>query len=223
MSSAAPPEGYTSRSPTAEDAEAVAELMGACQVADGDKREMTAEELLGDWERIDLGEEAVVVVSADGRIATSADVYNRSYVRVSVYGYVHPDHWGRGLGSYLVAWADVWTRERMDRAPSGSQVIVDHYMRSSNGTARSLMQAHGYGQVRTIYVMAVRLEGPPPPSEWPEGIAVRAFLPGKDEQAIFEAGEDAFRDSWGRPPGTYEGWIGPTKATGFDPTPLVPG
>ena len=31
-----------------------------------------------------------------------ADVLNRSYVSVSVYGYAHPEHRGRGIGGYLV-------------------------------------------------------------------------------------------------------------------------
>ena len=34
-------------------------------------------------------------------------------------------------------------------------------------------------------------------------------MQGHDGQALFEAGEDACRDTWSRPPGTHAGWIGP--------------
>jgi GNAT superfamily N-acetyltransferase len=44
----------------------------------------------------------VVVTAPDGRVAGYADVLDRSYVSVSVYGYVHPEHRGRGVGTYLV-------------------------------------------------------------------------------------------------------------------------
>ena len=62
---------------------------------------MTVEELMVDWQEIEPSEEAVVVTAPDGSVAAYADVLNRSYVSVSVYGYVHPEHRGRGVGSYL--------------------------------------------------------------------------------------------------------------------------
>ena len=78
------PEGYTARAPTADDAQGVAELIAACQVADGDEAPMTADEVLSDWEGLDLAEEALVVVAPDRRMVGSADIRNRRYVRGSV-------------------------------------------------------------------------------------------------------------------------------------------
>ena len=92
-------------------------LIFACQLADTDEANMSLEELIDDWHGLDLAEEAVVVVAPDGRIVGYADVLNRSYVAVSVYGYVHPDYREQGIGSFLVGWGERWTRDRMTRAP----------------------------------------------------------------------------------------------------------
>jgi mycothiol synthase len=198
--------------------QAVAELIAACQLADGDKPEMTREELLSDWEGINLATEAVAVTDRSGGIVAYADLLNRRYVQVSVYGYVQPAYRGRGLGSYLVRWGAAWARDHMHYAPKGVEVIVEHYLRQSNESGRRLMEAHGYALARVIYVMAIELDQAPPSPQWPEGIAVRTFVPGQDERAVYEAGEDAFQDSWSRPPGTLESWMAPTRAKDFDST-----
>jgi mycothiol synthase len=205
------------RAPTADDARTVAELIAACEFTDTGRAEMTIEELVGDWQEIEPSEEAVVVTAPDGFVAAYADVLNRSYVSVSVYGYVHPEHRGRGVGSYLVRWGEEWTRERMSMAPEGARVVVQHYLNTSNEAAQRLLEASGYAAVRGYYRMTVQLEQTPPPPEWPEGIGLRTFVPEQDERAVYEAVEDAFRDVWGRPRGTLERFSGFTRQEGFAP------
>ena len=70
--------------------------ISACQLADTGHTDMSVEDLLDDWPPLDLAEEAVAAIAPDGPIAGYADVINRSFVTVSVYGYVHPDV--RGMG-----------------------------------------------------------------------------------------------------------------------------
>jgi mycothiol synthase len=93
------------RAPTVDDAEAVTEVISACELAESGRTETTVEVLMGDWRGIELLQEALVVTAPDGSVAAYADVLNRSYVSMSVYGYVHPEHRGRGVGSYVVRWA----------------------------------------------------------------------------------------------------------------------
>ena len=212
-----PPQGYRARLPTVDDAPAVAALIAACQLADRGEAETTAEELLSDWQELDLAEEAVVVDAPERGLAGYADVLNRSYVAVSVYGYVHPEHRGRGLGRYLVEWGERWARDRMDRAPEGARVVAQHYVDARNASARRLLEALGYTPARTVYRMVLDLDQPPPEPEWPEGTAARAFVPGRDEWTTFEAVEDAFRDVWGRPRNTFERFLRFARSEDFDP------
>ncbi|MGH3144325.1 MAG: GNAT family N-acetyltransferase, partial [Rubrobacter sp.] len=187
------PEGYTTRAPRLEDAEMVTALISASELADTGASDMSLEELLDDWHPLDLAEEAVVVVAPDGRAAGYADVINRSFVTVSVYGYVHPDHRELGIGAYLISWGERWTRGRMSRAPENARVVVQHYISRINRAAQRLFEGLDYTPVRGIYVMETTLEEAPPQPRWPAGITVRNFVPEQDERAVFEAVEDAFR------------------------------
>jgi len=60
------PEGYATRAPLREDAEEVAALMVACQLADTGRADVSLEELIDDWHGLDLAEEAVVVAAPAG-------------------------------------------------------------------------------------------------------------------------------------------------------------
>jgi mycothiol synthase len=209
------PAGLHHRPPVIDDAPAVASLIAACQQTDIGKPEMTTEELLQDWHGIDLAEEAVVVVDS-GRIVGSADILNRSFVSVSVYGNVHPLRRGRGVGRFLVDWGEQWARDRMDLAPPDARVSVRHYLLATNSAARSLLAAAGYPPVRGVYVMEIDL-GQPSIPQWPAGISVRTFIPGRDEHVAYETLEDAFRDHWGRPRGTFDRFLVMTQQPDFDP------
>jgi len=211
------PDGFIARAPVPADAPAIAGLIAACQEADGDEPDASAEEVLRDWEGLDPEQDAVLVVAPDGTAAAYADVLNRRYVQLSVYGSVHPRYRGLGLGSWLVQWGEAWIRERMHLARAEAQVTVQHYIRSTNTAALRLMERHGYRPVRDIWLMAITLDQPPPAPEWPEGITVRTFVPGQDERATFEAVEEAFSDIWGRPPSTFERWLSMTQSERKDP------
>jgi mycothiol synthase len=212
------PEGYTTRAPAHEDAEAVAALVSACQIADTGASDMSVEELLDDWHSLDLDEEAVAVIGQDGTIAAYADVLNRSFVIVSIYGYVHPDYREVGLGSYLVAWGERWTRDHMSQAQQNARVVVQHYINSANEAGRRLLENSGYTPLRGIYVMETILDEAPPPPHWPPDISVRTFVPNQDERAAYEAVEDAFRDLWGRPRNPFERFVRETQKENFDPS-----
>jgi mycothiol synthase len=212
------PEGYATRAPERGDAKAVAALISACQIADTGETDMSVERMLDDWHSLDLAEEAVILTAPDGRIAAYADVFNRSFVIVSIYGYVHPDYREVGLGSYLVAWGERWTRDHMLQAQENARVVVQHYINSANEAAQRLLENSGYSPVRGIYVMETTLDEPPTLPRWPADISVRTFVPGRDERAVYEAVEDAFRDLWGRPRNPFERFVRETKNENFDPS-----
>jgi mycothiol synthase len=211
------PPNYTTRPPTRADAPAVAVLIAHCQRAEGDAADTTTADVLGDWDGLALAEDAVLVLAPDGQLVGCADILNRRFVTVSVYGYVAPEHTRRGVGGWLVAWGEAWTRNRMERAPDGARVVTQHYLLASNAPARQLLAARGYVLVRTYYRMGVTLTQPPDVPQWPVGVRVRAFRVGHDEHATFDTVEDAFRDIWNRPPGTFERFRQMTQAAEFDP------
>jgi GNAT superfamily N-acetyltransferase len=211
------PARYDARPPTDEDATAVAEVITAARNAYGDDEVATVEDVLDDWQGLNLAQEAIIVINPDGGIAGNADVYNRRNMRVSVYGNVHPAEQGRGVGSFLARWGEEWTRVRMSAAPVGAKVAVEHYIDRQNAPALALLEALGYSYARTVYVMAISLDEPPPAPVWPEGVRGRAFVAGQDEHATWSAVELAFRDLLERPPGSYDRWLAMTETERREP------
>ena len=178
--------------------------MAACVRADGGAEGTSVEHVLDDWHEVDLHEEAVLVLGPDGDVAGYADVINRAFVSVTVYGYVHPGHRGMGVGAWLVGWGEDWTRRRTHLAPEGERAVVKHYVISTNAGARERLESAGYEAVRGTYVMETELEGEPPEPKWPEGLAVRTFVPG--------------RDVWDRPRGTFGRFVAMARNENFDPS-----
>lgn len=211
------PPGFVARPATPDDAPAIAALVGASRVLDAGDDPMDEAELRDDWAGVDLAAETVVVVAPDGRPAGYADVLNRANVVVSVYGFVDPVWRGRGVGGALVRWGETWTRDRIPEAPEGARVVVQHYVAAANAGGRDLMEQSGYQSVRQVYEMEIELVQAPPDPVWPDGITVRTFVQGEDDRRTFEAVEDAFRDHWGRPPGTFDRFVRMFEGEGFDP------
>lgn len=212
-----PPNGYSARAATLDDAEVVARLRSAYQADEGDTSVTTAEEQLNDWAGENLAEDSLLVFAPDGSLAAHADVFNRRYLQVSVYGGVHPDHTHHGLGTYVTRWGEAWIRNRMERAPADAQITVQHYINTRNEAACALIEALGYSYAHTIYVMRIEMDEPPPAPEQLEGVRLRTFVPGQDERATFEAVDEAFRDLRGRPEGDFERWLAFTENERQDP------
>jgi GNAT superfamily N-acetyltransferase len=211
------PTRYDARSPREEDAEAVAEVITASRAAYGDEEVATAEDVLDDWQGLDLAHEAVVVTAPDGHIIGNADIYNRRNMRVSVYGNVAPAEQRQGIGTFLVRWGEERARGRLDAAPAGMKVAVEHYIDRQNTPAQALVESLDYAYTRTVYVMAITLNEPPPTPVWPNGARGRAFIPGQDERATWSAVETAFRDLLERPPGSFDRWLAMTEAERREP------
>lgn len=200
-----------------EDAEAVARVIAACEVVHDHGTDTSATDVRDDWQDVDLDDETIVVADADGKIVASCDLVNRAYAIISAYGFVDPAYEGKGLGRYLIDWAEEWTRGRMDRANPDVQVVVRHFVQSKNQTALELFDSSGYEPVRHTFVMGIDLDEPPPAPEWPDGIVQAEYRPGIDERDVFEAVEDAFRDTWGRPPETFDRFLKFSRGEGVKP------
>jgi GNAT superfamily N-acetyltransferase len=211
------PTGYSARAATFDDAQAVAQLRTTYQADEGDPSVITTEEQLNDWRGVDLAEDTLLIFTSTGALAAHADILNRRYLQVSVYGGVHPQHRHHGLGTYLTRWGEAWIRDRLERAPADAQVAVQHYVNTSNAAACTLMETLGYSYVHTIYVMRIEMDEPPPAPEQLDGLRIRSFVQGQDEHATFEAIEEAFRDSRGRPPGDFDRWLAYTENERQDP------
>ena len=219
-SSDTPSHRFRVRPPTRDDAPAIIDVIAACDrkhysVADP----YTPEDIFDDWSRLTLQTDAwVVTTEQDNRVVGYMTLTDKEHGRIDADGYVHPDAQGQGVGTLLVRLTERRARELAANAPAGLRVALNNAVILSDAAARQMLEAEGYTLVRGFWRMAIDLPEAPAAPQWPERIAARAFVPGQDERATFDAVEEAFQDHWGHVPGDFEKWIERTRREDFDPS-----
>ncbi len=190
----------TIRAPRRDDAQAVTDLVIACDIHDLGAPDFELDDLLTDWNMpgFDLERDAVVV-EVDGALAAYASFIRNDYVDV----YVIPERRELGLGAKLLDWAEQRT---VERAGTGGAPLLGQVITSTNEGARRLLEERGYRPVRTYWRMSMRLDEPPPPPAWPEGVLVRTFDQERDTRAVFALVQDAFGDNERHTAESFEEW-----------------
>ncbi len=125
---------------------------------------------------------------------------------------VHPNHLGRGIGSWALAWGEALAAER------GSEGVRAQAADRDVG-GRALLTSRGYVRVRSFFTMGRNLSPEEEPGSAPAGVTIRAFETGRDERALHEVNEASFADHWGFrsiPYATFE--AGMYGAEGWDPS-----
>ncbi len=214
------PAGYTLRAPVESDIPAILALLAAHDIAHtGIADVFTEEDIRQDWRRIDAPHDAWAIVADDGTLAAYATVQDEGSGQLWGDGYVHPAHWGRGLGTALVRLTERRARElEPDAAPEGVRVVLANNVILGDAAGRQLLEGEGYRLARAFWRMGIELTAEPEAPEWPAGIVVRTFERGRDERRVFECVEEAFADHWGHVPRPFETWIARTDRPDFDPS-----
>ena len=124
----------------------------------------------------------------------------------------HPDHLGRGFGSWALAWGEALAAERGSK---GIRVLtVDRDV-----AGRALLTSRGYVRVRSSYTMGKALAPDEDLGAAPASVTIRAFETGRDERALHEVEEASFADHWGFRPVPFETFEADMYgAEGWDPS-----
>ncbi len=205
------PPGLTARALTFADAEQCQQMLAAAEVQDLGDAGVDVDDLVGDWKRpsFDLATDSQGVFDGE-RLVASLEVYRGT----RALGGVHPDYRGRGIGTFLVAWA-----EEHARAKGASSLGLGV---PENTTAPDLLRRRGYQQRWDAWYLAlgpddaVRADRP-----LPEGMTIRPMAAG-EEQATFQVIEDAFGEWEARDPSSFEDWAATTlQRPRFEPWHLL--
>lgn len=213
------PAGYGLRAPADDDIPAILALLDAFELAhSGQAAGFNAEDIREGWSRLELATDAWYVSAPDGEIAGYGEISDIGSGRLVADCYTHPRHLGRGIGTLLVRRSEARARELVTNTPAPVRVVIENNVEASDRAACDLLEREGYTGVRYFSQMRIDLVDPPAVPIWPDGIAVRAFVPRRDERATYEAAEEAFADHWGHAPRPFEEWIQRTERPDFDPS-----
>jgi GNAT superfamily N-acetyltransferase len=186
----------------------VTQLIGAFDAHFLGKPELSERDLLDDWRELDLAEDAWLV-ELDGRLAGYVALHTTPHRYVD--GYVHPEAWGRGVGSRLLDLAETEARRR------GIGTLPNAVLGDDEG-AHQLLQSRGYRPVRHFYRMTIDLDRPPPHPVWPDGLFAVPVDYSRDAGALHAALDEAFVEEWGHEPESEVDWRARRERAGFDPT-----
>jgi len=208
--SSSPPDGFSVRRVTLDDAPAIDELITAADVAVQGWSESSVPELLGWWRMMDLEHSSWVLHDGDSVAAYGAGFAHGDTFELD--GFVHPDYEGRGLGAWLLAQAE-------ERARELGKPKLYTFALAADTQAHRLFEQCGMRDLRRYYRMSIDLDVEPPEPEWPDGLRVGTFEP-DDAESFHSAMGEAFADEWNFVHMPFEEWreLRFVKDPDFDPT-----
>jgi ribosomal protein S18 acetylase RimI-like enzyme len=198
----AKPAGDRLRAPTARDAEGVAALLRARELADLGVAETSPDDVRAEWQGLDLEHDAWLVEGGPDGVAAYALAAGADLLVA-----VHPEATGRGHGGALRARAERRARERGFR-------VVRQFIAAGDLHARAHMLAGGWWPVHHYFRLRAELARiPPPPS-----VLARTFARESDAEAVWHLVQGAYSGVEGFLPQSFEGWLASgAEQPGFDP------
>lgn len=191
------PPGYSLRAPSPDDAEAVAALKRAVDVARHGDSDVTVDEVREEWALPRLTMDDDVWLIEDGGQAVVG--YGLCWVEsppgeIVTEQTVAPAHRGHGLSEFLLRLGEVRAAEHLLAGAPDAKGELGVWSHESDTLRIELFAGHGYRQVRTFLRLDRDLAAPVEAPAWPAGIAVLPFRRDRDEAAVHAAGEEAFLD-----------------------------
>lgn len=199
------PDGFTVRSPSPEDAQAVTNLVVACDIDEFGQPEFGLEDVLAMWRRknFSLQTDAWMIFAPEGTPVAYSDIYDAGgLVRLNNNSCVHPRWKNRGIEDWILENAEAWARTRV----TDREIIIRHVVNADNPAKVERMRNWGYCPVRIAWIMQIVLDHPQPEPVVPDGIVIRSFERGHDEHAVWACIQESFRDLWQHQDVPYQEW-----------------
>ncbi len=147
----------------------------------------------------DPGASTGVVISPQGEMIGAVIVMDLGDppIHPGVYGCVRAGYEGRGIGSYLVQWAENRAGQAVDRCPEGARVSMYLQATPTHEPTIRLFEKMGLNPVRYSWFMLRDLDEAPPDPSWPQSIQIQTQADLDDLALILGATDEAFEDHWG--------------------------
>lgn len=222
------PEGFTARGAVLDDVEPALKLFNRWSQSVIQEDEITdVVAIRTEWVSpgFNPAEDIHLVFAPDGRMVGYVEVWTtfKPPVHPWMWGRVDPRYENRGIGTYLLTWAEERAKKALNEIPAdlrfaprvGTFQVADH--------AINLFHDMGYQHIRSSYTMRINMDAPPAEPQWAPGITLRTCNPDTDLEAIYRAVNEAFSDHFGHVDAPFEEDFARFKHMmtgyeGFDPT-----
>ena len=204
------------KNPTLEDAQAITDLVSACDIEAIGEPDITLSDVLDILNSIQIETDAWIALSSTNEIIGYSFVEETGASRMDTCVFVHPQYKNQGIGSLLLNKVE----ERANvlaKGKSGVQTLMNQ-IPFTNTAARNLVENRGYQFSRLYERMKIELKFPPNDPYLPEGMTLQPFQPNQDEETLFSIYDETFRDAWGYTKKDGSTWISQKKADGYDPS-----
>lgn len=170
-------------------------------------REEIQDELGHSW--VDPRADTLIALTGDGAAAAFGQVVlspgKETLVRSILFGGVHPDFRGRGIGRQLLAWQEARALQQLATVDLTLPGWILLYADDRSERTHRLAASAGFQPARYFTGLSRVLADPLPDVQPPDGVRIEPYRP-ELEAATLEAKNAAFRDHWGSQPATEEQW-----------------
>lgn len=200
------PEGLSTRPATEADFASIYEMTRAYELAHDGKAETTLEDIRETHlaPGVDLAKDSCLAFDQAGQLVGYMRLKQEQYAKFTLLLRVREEYPDPRLGEYLLELAETWARERMVQAEPSMRVIFTSLLPGTDAGGRHRYEHAGLREIRRYWEMELEMNEAPPVPIWPEEIALRPYVPGRDERLAYDLVETAFQDIWGNIPLRFE-------------------
>ncbi|HKJ39900.1 MAG TPA: GNAT family N-acetyltransferase, partial [Anaerolineales bacterium] len=161
------PEGFTERGATLNDLGEAIKLMNVwSQNVLGEDEILDADELLNEMKipGFEPEDDLRVVFAPNGEMVGYIEVWTTSKPPVHpwIWGRVHPEYEGLGIGTWLMHWAEKRALRELVNIPEELRLASRTGIQSVATGSMKLFENLGYERIRTSYRMKIEMDAPVP-------------------------------------------------------------
>jgi mycothiol synthase len=204
-------DGLRWRPASTADLDVLTELYAAISRADHpnytESREELEDQLGHSW--VDPEADTLIALSENGSAAAFGQVVlmpgKETLVRSILFGGVHPDFRGHGIGRQLLAWQEARALQQLATVDLTLPGWIMVYADDRSQRTHRLAASAGFTPARYFTGLSRVLADPIPDLALPDGVRIEPYRPELSDAAL-QARNAAFRDHWGSQPMTGEQW-----------------
>src|SRR5512143_3853373 len=196
------PEGFTVRGARMEDVEPALVLFNRWSRSIVGRDEITdAQAIRNEWVSpgFDPEEDIRLVFAPNGEMAGYIEVWTtvKPPVHPWIWARVDPDFENRGIGTWMLQWAEKRALCALENVPTGLRFAPRVGTFREAEKSKKLFEDLDYRYIRSSYHMLINMDAPVPEPVWPDGITLRTFNPETDAEIVYRVDTEAFRDHFG--------------------------